>query len=183
MNTTVDKSTDRTTNGTINENLKFVDNLDDYQVHHNDTDVRGFSVKTDNGETIGKVEGLLADVSSKLVRYVEVAVDDQIIALSQQSNDSVKDRHVLVPIGLININQKDNTVTVIGVGYNRFGKYPRYNRANGYTTSYEIDTNDYLHGFHEYGPSYKRDLFSTPRYRQNSRLTADFYDSRFYRNP
>jgi hypothetical protein len=60
--------------------------------------------------------------------------------------------------------------------------YPRFERKNGYSTRYEVDTNDYLSDFHEYGSSYNRDKYSTDTYRRADRLDDDFYSSKFYNN-
>lgn len=168
-------------NNTRNENLKFVDNLDDYKVHHDDVDIRGYKIKDTTGNTIGEVEGLLADVPSKLVRYVEVEIDDDVISRHTSGRYQSDDKHALIPVGIVNINKSDNSVTLSGIGIDHFIDYPRYNRERtGYTTRYEIDTNDYLAGFHEYGNTYNRDLYSTDEYRNSSRLDDGFYGSKFY---
>lgn len=169
---------------TRNEDLKFVDNLDDYKVHHDDVDIRDFDVKLSTGETIGEVEGLLADVSAELVRYVEIEVEEDVINRHISGKYTADDRHVLIPIGLVTINEADKTITVNGIGLEHMFDFPRYNRNNetGYTTSYELDVNNYLSGFHEFGPSYNRGLYDTPTYRSSSRFDRDFYASKFYAN-
>ena len=167
-------------NNTRNENLQFVDDLSNYKVHHDDTDIRGFKLKTTNGENIGEVEGLLADVPAKLVRYVEVEIDDSIINRYNGNTYTSDDRHALIPIGIINIDSTTRSVFVNGLLLEHLIDYPRYNRNQGYTTRYEIDTNDYLADRHEYGSSYDRDTFSTDEYRNSSRLHNDFYGSHFY---
>lgn len=98
-----------------NKYLKFVDNLDDYKVHHDDTDIRNFNVKTISGESIGKVEGLLADTEALRVRYVEVELDEVVINRHPRGLYTDEDRHVLVPIGLIQINESDRSVSILGV--------------------------------------------------------------------
>lgn len=165
---------------TRNKNLKFVDNLNEYKVHHDDTDIRGFDVKTTDGLTIGEVEGLLADVPARLVRYVEVEVNDDLIGGYTGSVYSAEDRHVLLPTGLIRVNANDRSVTVYGISMEQMFGYPRYNRARGYTTSYELDTNNYLSDFHEYGSSYQRDIYDTDKYRSADSFDDSFYRSQFY---
>jgi len=163
-----------------NKKLKFVDNLDDYKVHHNDVDIRDFDVKLSTGETIGEVEGLLADVSAKFVRYVEVEVEDDIINRHTLGRYTDEDRHVLIPIGLVTVNEGTRTVTINGIGLEHMIDYPRYRRDRGYTTSYELDTNNYLADFHEFGPSYNRATFDNDRFRQSDTIDDNFYASKFY---
>ncbi|OAV42793.1 PRC-barrel domain-containing protein [Lewinella sp. 4G2] len=164
---------------TKNVNLKFVDNLSDYQVHHDDTDIRGFDVRLSTGEKIGEVEGLLADVPARQVRYVEIEVEDDIINRHTLGTYTNEDRNVLIPIGLVKINA-DKTVTILGLGLDHFVDYPRFNRTNGYTTSFEIDTTNYLSDFHEFGSSYNRSMFDSPDYRRRDRHDNNFYMSKFF---
>jgi hypothetical protein len=163
-----------------NKNLKFVDKLDGYKVHHDDTDIRKFEVRLSGGEKIGEVEGLLADVSAKFIRYAEIEVEEDVINRHTLGNYSNEDRHVLVPIGLITVNKASRTVTINGIELEHMIDYPRFNRDNGYTTSYELDTNNYLSGFHEFGSSYNRGLFDTDRFRQSDTFDDSFYASKFY---
>ncbi|MCP9237579.1 PRC-barrel domain-containing protein [Lewinella sp. JB7] len=179
MNTTVNDD-DRIR---ANSRLKFLDEISGYKVHHDDVDPRGYTVKLQSGESIGEVEGLLADTDAKLVRYVEVEIDDDIIERHDRDLYNEKDRHVLVPVGLIRIDQDDRSVVVSGIPYDRFNNYPRYERDRGYTTSHEIDTTDYLSDFHEFGKNHDRSRYATDNFRNADRLDDAFYDSNFYRNP
>lgn len=168
------------TEGPRNKNLQFVDKLDDYKVHHDDVDIRGFSVKLPTGETVGEVEGLLADVGAKLVRYVEVEVDDDVIERHTSGYFDADDKHFLLPVGLIDINAGTRSVTLYGIGMNHLIDYPRFNRNNGYTTGYEVDTNEYLADFHEYGSTFDRNKFGRAHYTQRDTFDDTFYSSKFY---
>lgn len=179
MSTILNASNQLTSYNTRNVNLKFVDNLADYKVHHDDVDIREFDVRLSSGEKIGEVEGLLADVPAKLVRYAEIEVEDDIIEKHTLGHYNEDDRHVLIPIGLVQINS-DKTVTILGLGLEHFVDYPRFNRNNGYTTSYELDTNNYLADFHEYGSTYDRATFDNVTYRERDRFDDAFYSSKFY---
>ncbi|THH41672.1 YlmC/YmxH family sporulation protein [Neolewinella litorea] len=165
---------------TTNSRLKFLDDISGYKVHHDDIDPRGYTVKLTSGETIGEVEGLLADMDAKLVRYIEVEIDDDIIDRHERGLYDDEDRHALIPVGLVHIDKSTNSVVVSGLGYDHLVDYPRSHRDRGYTTGYEIDTNDYLAGFHDYGNSYKRDRYASDDYRNADRLDDDFYTSDFY---
>lgn len=172
-------TTNRT--GTRNRNLKFVDNLAEYTVHHDDVDIRGFDVRLSTGEKIGEVEGLLADVPSRLVRYAEIEVEDDVIGRHTAGDYTEDDKHVLVPIGLVKINT-DKTVTIFGIGLNQMVDYPRYNRTSGYgyTTDYELTTNKYLGGFHEYSNDDFVNTIGHDRYQQTDAFDDTFYSSKFY---
>lgn len=165
-----------------NQNLRFLENLDDYKVHHDDIDPRGFTVKLSSGETIGKVEGLLADVSARKVRYVEVEVDDKLINTYQGNQYTKQDRHLLLPVGIVRIDADQRSVSVNDVSYNRVSNYPRFNREHGYTTGYEIDVNDHLSEYHPSGSTYQRDHYSTDDFRSRDRLDDKFYEGTFYEN-
>ncbi len=174
------RTNDRDNTHTRNERLKFLDNLSGYKVHHDDVDPRGYSVKLRSGETIGEVEGLLADTDAELVRYVEVEVDDDVINRYDRDDYNDDDRHALIPVGLVHIDRSSNSVTISGVTNDQIVNYPRFRKDQGYSTRYEIDTNDYLAGFHEYGNSYNRDRYSNSDYRTSNRLDDEFYSSDFY---
>ncbi|PPK86267.1 hypothetical protein CLV84_3190 [Neolewinella xylanilytica] len=171
---------DRNDTHTRNTKLKFLDNLSGYKVHHDDVDPRGYTVKLPSGETVGEVEGLLADVDAKMVRYVEIEIDDDIINRYDRGRYTEEDRHALIPVGLVHIDTKSNSVTLSGLENDHMTNYPRFRKDRGYSTRYEIDTNDYLSGFHDYGNSYDRNRFSTDEYRRADRLDDDFYTSDFY---
>lgn len=167
------------TAGTVNKSLSFVDDLSGYKVHHDDTDIRNFDVKLATGETIGEVEGLLADVAAKFVRYVEIEIEDDVINKHTAGRYTSEDRHVLVPVGLIAINS-DKSVTINGLGFEHLVDYPRFNRSHGYTTGYELDTNNYLSDFHEYGSTYDRSMFDNDEFRRRDTVDPSFYQSKFY---
>lgn len=163
-----------------NQRLKFLDDISGYKVHHDDIDPRGYTVKLSSGESIGEVEGLLADTTAKLVRYVEVEIDDDLINRHERGLYNDDDRHALIPVGLIHIDKSSRSVVVSGITYDRLVDYPRARRDRGYSTGYEIDTNNYLSGFHEYGNSYDTDRYGAESYRNADRLDDEFYTSDFY---
>ena len=165
---------------TANKNLQYVSELDDYKVHHDDVDIRGYELRDFGGTVIGEVKNLIADVPARQVRYAEVEMNDNILALYRGNTYSVEDRHFLIPVGLININTDDNSITAHGINAENYANYPRYDRNTGYSTAYEIDTNDYLSDFHEYGNTYDRNRYSTEEYRRRTELDTDFYGTRYY---
>ncbi|WP_116124614.1 hypothetical protein [Lewinella sp. IMCC34183] len=168
------------TNTSRNSRLKFLDDLSGYKVHHDDVDPSGYTVKLQSGESIGEVEGLLADTTAKVVRYVEVELDEEVIGRHDRGLYEADERHALIPVGLIHIDRENRNVILSGVAYDHLVDYPRFRKQHGYTTRYEVDTNDYLAGFHEYGNTYNRDRFSTDTHREADMLDEEFYTSDFY---
>ena len=160
--------------------LKFLEDLSGYRVHHDDIDPRGYNVKLRSGKSIGQVEGLLADTSAKVVRYLEVEVDDDVITRHNSSLYDRNDRHALVPIGIAHIDEDSKSVILAGISTDQIVDYPRFRKDRGYTSRYELDTNDYLSGFHDFGSTYNRELYSTDVHRGSDRLDDAFYDSDFY---
>ena len=111
-------------NDTKNSRLKFLEDLSGYKVHHDDVDPRGYTVKLNSGETIGEVEGLLADTSADLVRYVEVEIEDDVIKRHTSDRYTEEDRHALIPVGLVHLNSASNTATLLGLTFDHLVDYP-----------------------------------------------------------
>jgi hypothetical protein len=78
------------------------------------------------------------------------------------------------------IDAGSNRVGLRGLTMDHLVDYPRFRKDKGYTTHYEIDTNDYLADFHDYGNTYDRNRYSTDEYRRANELDNNFYSSRFY---
>ncbi len=171
---------DTSTQRNRNKNLKFLDDLSGYTVHHDDVDPRGYTVRLDTGEDVGEVEGLLADVNANLVRYIEVEIDEEIRQRHTSNRYTNEDRHALIPVGVVRLDKDKKSVHVSGLVLNDLTDYPRFNRENGYTTDYEISTNDYLADLHDHGSSYDRERYSTDEYRRADQLDDKFYDTDLY---
>ena len=79
--------------------------LDDFRVADGDPDVRGWEVLASDGRKIGEVDELLVDTTAMKVRYLDVDVDDELVAAGQ-------DRHVLIPIGYARLERDRDCVMV-----------------------------------------------------------------------
>jgi sporulation protein YlmC with PRC-barrel domain len=82
-----------------------LDELDDYEVAEGDPDVRGWEVLSADGRKIGEVDNLLVDTAAMKVRYLDVDVDDEMMAGNE-------DRHILIPIGYARLHEDDDQVLV-----------------------------------------------------------------------
>lgn len=102
--------------------LARLDELDDFTVADGDPDIRGWEVRTFDGQKLGKVEELIVDPSAMKVRYMEVEVDSKF-------EGRRGDGHVLLPIGTARLNDEDDTVLVDRMPAGGFAAAPVYNRA------------------------------------------------------
>lgn len=171
---------DTSIQSTRNKNLQFLDDLSGYQVHHDDVDPRGYAMRLDSGESIGEVEGLLADVHANLVRYIEVEIDPDVRGRHTAGHYTDADQHALIPVGLVRIDRDKREVFASGMLIQDLIDYPRFTRENGYTTDYEIRTNEFLSGVHGSGSTYNQERYSTDEYRRADRLEDDFYNTDLY---
>ncbi|HEX2190893.1 MAG TPA: PRC-barrel domain-containing protein [Longimicrobiaceae bacterium] len=83
-----------------------LDQLDDFKVADGDPDVRGWDVVASDGRKIGEVDQLLVDTAAMKVRYLDVDLDDDLVA------GDASDRHVLIPIGYARLDENDDRVMV-----------------------------------------------------------------------
>ncbi|MET0400649.1 MAG: PRC-barrel domain-containing protein [Longimicrobiaceae bacterium] len=85
-----------------------LDQLDDYKVAEGDPDVRGWEVVASDGRKIGEVDQLLVDTAAMKVRYLDVDVDNDLVAGATDASD----RHVLIPIGYARLDEGSDRVIV-----------------------------------------------------------------------
>lgn len=135
---------------------------DEYEVADKHLDVRGWKVLGNKGENIGRINELIVDTQAMKVRYLDVDVDNSL-------TDQKENRHVLIPIGVATIDQKDDKVLIPNLDRSMVMKCPSY--------SGETVTRDYEHT-----------LLTTlsPDYNVRSGSRDDFYnqesfnDNKFY---
>ena len=99
-----------------------LDDLDDYQVAEGDPDVRGWDVIASDGRKIGEVDQLLVDPQAMKVRYLDVDVDDGLLA---DSNN--EDRHVLIPIGYARLEEAEDQIRVDSLASDQISTLLPYN--------------------------------------------------------
>lgn len=103
--------TDDTTTGTATRGadsardrlVHLADVSDDFKVADGYPDVRGWDVKTSDGQKIGEVDDLLVDTAAKRVRYLEVKVSKKALGTSD-------DRWHLFPIGAASLDDDSDEV-------------------------------------------------------------------------
>ncbi len=149
--------------------LARLDELKGFHVADGDSDIRGWEVRTPDGNTIGKVEELIVDPAERRVRYIEVNVDRNVLGLDE-------DRHILVPIGAARLEDNGNNVLIERLPAQGLAGAPPYMRGP-ITRDYETSLRGYYGA--TAGPSsddyYRNDLYDDSRFRKTG--TPDMADT------
>lgn len=134
---------------TREKHLYYLNELKDYKVNHKDPDIRGWMVKDLDNRIIGKVDNLLVNKELGKVVYVDVEVDQSIIdtnhdPFSSNPNSDVKEfinkegeNHIIIPIGLIDLNLDDKYVYTESINYQTFAETKRYRSGSTISRDYE----------------------------------------------
>ncbi|HEX2207183.1 MAG TPA: PRC-barrel domain-containing protein [Longimicrobium sp.] len=96
--------------------------LDDFTVADGEPDVRGWEVLASDGRKIGEVDELLVDTAAMKVRYLDVDVDDSMVA-------GGPDRHVLIPIGYARLERDRDCVMVDALASSDLARVPSYDQG------------------------------------------------------
>lgn len=92
-----------------------------YEVAQNESDIRAWTVKNSRGRILGKVHDLLFDIESNKVLYM---------VLDLEGNEMyLKDRKILVPLSIVDINEAHRNVLLPGVMANEFTEIPSYEKG------------------------------------------------------
>ncbi|MEJ7811788.1 MAG: PRC and DUF2382 domain-containing protein [Gemmatimonadaceae bacterium] len=120
--------------------LRRLKDLDDFQVADGYPDIRGWDVKTSDGQKLGEVKDLVVSVSEMRVRYLDVEVDREMRGTSGTDDEG----HALIPIGSAELNDDTDDVIVSGLGSDLTG-YPRY-AGSDIPSDYETRLRDRMRG-------------------------------------
>lgn len=104
-----------------------LNDLDDYKVAEGYPDIRGWDVRTAGGQSVGTVGDLIVDTAAMRVRYLDVEVGrsaGQVAGGAVTPGD--QERHTLVPIGNVQLDQQSDHVTVEGYTLDQIAELPRY---------------------------------------------------------
>lgn len=157
-------------------NLYRLDELPDYKIASDYSDVRGWKIVDADNRTIGKIDNLWVNKDMQRVVYLDVNVDKSLIEDSRNeihdaiANDNGKefvykdgDSHIIIPIGSVNINKDTKIVMANNIDYNTFRRTSRYNQHHNFDRNYERSV------FRSYYPD------------DVSRFDSDSDDDAFYR--
>lgn len=131
-------------------NLYRLDELPDYKVASNYSDVTGWKIVDADNRTVGTVDNLWVNKDMKRVVYLDVKVDKALIDDNRNEvHDTIAydngrefmykegDSHLIIPIGSVNINKDTKIVMANSIGYDTFRKTGRYNTQHNFDRNYE----------------------------------------------
>jgi uncharacterized protein (TIGR02271 family) len=105
-----------------------LDKADDYKIADGNPDPRGWDVIV-NGQKVGEVDKLIADLNALKVRYLDVELDDDFAG--------TKDRHVLIPIGAARLDDDNDNVLLQGMTRDVLIGLPAFTASTPITRDYE----------------------------------------------
>lgn len=132
------------------KNLYYLDDLSGYKVASDYNDVRGWEVKDADNRRIGKVDRLLANKETKRVVYLDIEVDESVIADGHEVYDkSASDgaheflnkdgeSHLIIPIGMVRLDEDNKHVISETVDYSTFSKTKRIGKGAEIDRDYEV---------------------------------------------
>ncbi|MDQ6755907.1 MAG: PRC-barrel domain-containing protein [Bacteroidota bacterium] len=135
-----------------NKQLFYMDELSGYKVAEDYCDVRGWEVKDAANLTIGKVDDMLVNKKAERVVYLDVEVNGDLIktgnkTYSTPASDGVHeflnkdgDDHLIIPIGLANLDEENKYVLCDQIQYSTFSKAGRFKKGSSISREYEIKT-------------------------------------------
>lgn len=132
--------------------LYYLDELSDYKVDSDYSDVRGWKVYDKDSRLIGKVNDLVVNRNTEQVVYLDVELDEELIAegrrvreLSNTAdvqtyvNDEGED-HIIIPIGMILIDDENKKVFTNEIGYGKYLQTKWIRRGSIIDRDYEFTT-------------------------------------------
>ena len=120
----------------LNENTNQPDRLaslseSDYEIADGQPDILGWDIEDSDGVKIGEVDDVLYDPQTNKVRY---------IVLDTENNDlELEEGHVLIPIGVAELQEDDDTVLVPDITFEQLTSLPLYERGREITPEIEAE--------------------------------------------
>lgn len=102
-----------------NRRLQELDHSD-FEIVDGEPDIRGWDVKNATGQKIGEVEDLIVDAAQKKVRYMVVDLGHNDLNLD--------DRKILLPIGLAELDTKEDDVLIPRIQTEQLRSLPVYDK-------------------------------------------------------
>jgi hypothetical protein len=161
-----------------NKNLFNLEELSDYKVAENYTDVRSWDVKDANNRIIGKVDHLLVNKIAERVVYLDIEVDETLIeegynTYQNQVSEGVHEflnkegeNHLIIPIGMAIIDEKNKLVNTKQIDSSTFAKANRFKKGDVIDFEYELNLirhyrgDNTIHGSNSVDGFYDREEFN-----------------------
>ncbi len=109
----------------------------DFEIADGEPDIRGWSVKNSQGETLGDVDELIFDIESRKVRYIVLDLDNNELDLDSKS--------VLVPIGIAELDEEDDDVILPDITAEQLKSLPEYD-GDGFSQETELQIRNVFGG-------------------------------------
>lgn len=109
----------------------------DFEIADHQPDITGWEIFDAAGDYIGDVNDLIFDRASLKVRYIVAGIDDEA--------DADRDRKVLVPIGLVTLDEHEDEVILTTALSANIGFLPVYEKGL-ITPAHEVQIRDVLTG-------------------------------------
>ena len=93
-----------------------------FEMKDGEPDIRGWKVKNDHNQLIGKVDELLFDTHSLRVRYLILDLEGKPLNLVSRS--------VIIPIGLVALDTREDIVLLREVTVGHLATLPEYKKGN-----------------------------------------------------
>ena len=128
------------TNENVNDNTNRLDELggSDYKIADGQENIKGWDVEDGAGNELGDVDELIFDHETLKVRYM-------VLDLDENDDLDLKDRKVLIPIGLAQLDKDDDKVILRDVSIDQIRSLPDYDKDN-LNTEYEYKNYNSLTG-------------------------------------
>ncbi|HET8838133.1 MAG TPA: photosystem reaction center subunit H [Flavobacteriaceae bacterium] len=127
-----------------NKYLYYPNELTGFELESEMPDMRGWEVKDRDRKTIGKVDDFLVNKEMEQIVYLDIKVDDSIL-LDEKS--VVADRkefinkegedHLLLPVGLVSIDEAHDEIITDEIGYQVFANAKRRKKEAPIDRDYE----------------------------------------------
>jgi hypothetical protein len=161
-----------------NKNLFNLDELSGYKVAENYNDVLGWNVKDANNRIIGKVDHLLVNKTAERVVYLDVEVDTTVIEEGHETYDNrvsaviheflnkEGENHLIIPIGMVIIDEKNKLVNTNQIDSSTFAKANRFKKGDVIDFEYELNSlrhyrgDNTIHGSNSVDGFYDREEFN-----------------------
>ncbi len=133
------------------KNLYYLDELSDYKVSSEYSDVRGWEVIDANSRTIGIVDHLLVNKEAERVVYLDIEVYASLIEdghntfqlpVSEGVHEFINkegENHLIIPIGMACLDKNNKKVTTNHINSSTFARARRFKKGDIIDFGYELN--------------------------------------------
>lgn len=132
------------------QNLFPLDELPDYKVASDYSDIRGWEVIDAQKRVVGKVQHLLVNKIAERVVYIDVEVDQSLIedgynTYQEKVSEGIHgfinedgDDHLIIPVGMVSLDTENEKVFTNQINYNTFTHALRFKKGSIVDREYEL---------------------------------------------